>query len=428
MMKWPFLLIAILVSAIPGLAGEVGPPFEVHEWGVLVRSKVAVQEILKDGSKNATKNVLVAPKELIEGLPNFVLRYSEPPPAPIIRCWDKPVLHFYGADDKEVTVRVLTPQGKPTVFWPKPKRVEGFSSLGRSDTLGMEWTGRLSKNDPGTAEAVDAKHWWQTAREVPSLWIKTEGGTERFIFYEATATQEPVLTAQLDDVSDHLPMLRLRNSHDKAVGPILVILNDGATRRFVVVQEVEAHGSQGLARNLLLGAEADGEKLLAAARSQWESFGMTKEEAKAIVEVWKDDLLHHPGFLVISRMPEELYEKMFPLTVEPKPDRVIRAGVVLDSLPGDQRRIAWLPTLQEKMDAVAKDWAEEDFEKREGASTFFARLGDMAEPFLLELAKKSKDAEVRARAEALLKGLQPKKEAEPNAVEEPEKVYVLPRE
>jgi len=139
-------------------------------------------------------------------------------------------------------------------------------------------------------------------------------------------------------------------------------------------------------------------KLLTACRRQWEAFGMTREEAQAIVETWKPDLLDRPGFLVLSRMPAKAYDAMFPLKIMPPPDEVIRAGVVFDTLPGESARLTWLPAVKTKLDKMASDLARGDCQAREAARKGLLALGELASPFVAQLAE-SKDPEVRAAAE-----------------------------
>jgi hypothetical protein len=135
---------------------------------------------------------------------------------------------------------------------------------------------------------------------------------------------------------------------------------------------------------------------------QWRSAGMTAEEARAIVDVWRDDLLHRPGFLVISRMPPELYDRMFPLKVTPEPDERVRVGMVFDTLGGQPERAKWLVSLDQTVATWAKQLGSEDFKQRQAAARKFAALGDLAEPYLKDLAG-DPDPEVARSAQALLK-------------------------
>jgi hypothetical protein len=131
---------------------------------------------------------------------------------------------------------------------------------------------------------------------------------------------------------------------------------------------------------------------------------MTPEEVRAIVETWKPDLLDRQGVLVASRVPVAVYERMFPLTVSPKPDELVRAGVVFDVLPGEAGRLEWLPAIAATFRKWAADLAADKYEVREEAMKRFKGAGDLAESFLEKLVK-SDDAEVANRAQSLLEEL-----------------------
>lgn len=385
--------------------------FIVHEWGVMVRSTVletpshlGMHRNEKEAQPGSPRATLAAPDELLCQLPPFVLRHAkEFTPRAQFCEWDKPVLHFYGSEDLDVAIRLLTPHGRPQAYWPKPKLLEEtFWRMGSgvTDAVGLEWTGKLSKTPAAQLEAPVAGHWWHTAREIPGLYFNSAGGSERFIFYEATAFQEPVLTGKVSETE-----LELKNAAVAGSGPVLVIVNDGVRRGWSAVQDVPADGSVKLARADCFKA-TDEAGLLAACRAQWEAFGMTKEEARAIVEIWKPDLLNFKGFLVISRLPSALYEKIFPLEITPKPAELVRAGVIFDTLPGEAARINWLSELGKLMSAWGKDLGSEDFDTRAKAARAFAKLGDLATPELQKLAD-SPDAETRTIAQRLLAALKP---------------------
>jgi hypothetical protein len=240
------------------------------------------------------------------------------------------------------------------------------------------------------------------------MYFQSAGGSERFIFYEGTAIQEPLVTGKFIEED-----LVLFNADAAASGRVVVVVNDGSARHAMVVENVPGYtgtmkGKTTVKKADLLKADGDEKKLLDACRAQWESFGLTAEESRAVVDAWKPDLLNHPGFMVIARMPAGAYEKMFPLTVTPKPDEVVRAGVVFDTLPGENERLSWLPELKKTMAKWAVELNDEDFKVRQRAAGNFAKLDDMAKPYLEDLLK-SAEPEVRHRAEMLIKGLAPEK-------------------
>jgi hypothetical protein len=391
------LILVIVLAALPVAAEEAA--LVVHEWGVWVRGQTT------QGTQ------LAAPNELIQGLPPFVFRVSrEYTPRRQNHGWDKPVLHLYGPDGMAVTVKVLTPQGRLTAYFPEVRLLEETATItsrkemmvySLTDCTGLEWTGTLAAQAPPKVAQAPEGHWWKKVREVPSAYVKTARGAERFLFYEATAYQEPLLAGQV--TPDELV---LKNRHEQPCGPVLVVLHDGKARFLRSIASVPATGEVRLAKAELLKAPCRDEEILQAARTQWESYGLTKEEAAAIVETWRPDLLNTLGFLVIARLPSPVYDRMFPLSVTPAPRQLVRAGVIFDTLPGEAERLNWLPALRATFETWAKDLNDESFEVRERATLRLQSLGDLPRPYLEKLAQ-SDQLEVQAIARRLLEQLKP---------------------
>lgn len=398
MKSWGLTVLLTFIVACRLYAVE-DEPFVVHEWGVMIRSTVQINN--EPDNKRA---LLAPPNELLSGSPSFVRRHVNRPVRQS-RDWDKPVIHFYGPEGLKVQARVLTPHGRPMAYFPSAKLLEEtFWNMGNgvTEVVGMQWDLQLSKHASGTEPKVDAGHWWNAARAIPSMYVQTNEGSERFLFWEAYAIQEPFITGAIEDAT-----LELKNGYEQPSGPVLVLVNNGSKERgWALLKDIPAKGSVKVSRDEIGKAAGGDEALLAACRSQWEAFGMTADEARGIVEVWKPDLLGAPGIMVISRMPVPVFDKLFPLEISPKPSSVVRAPVVFDTLPGVAGRMEWLPGLKKQMDAWGKDLGHEEFEVRDKASRAFRRLGDLAQPVLEDLAK-SQDPTVSAEAKALLAKLTP---------------------
>jgi hypothetical protein len=399
----PFFVILFVLS--PFLPAAQAEGLVVHEWGVWVRGQTSQGTCLS------------APAELLQNLPPFVFRLAkEYSPRRQDHGWNKPVLHLYGPDGLAVTVRIMTPQGRLTAYYPGPQLLDETATItsrkemmvySLTDCTGLEWTGTLANQEPNKLPPTPPGHWWEAARKVPGAYIKTVRGTERFLFYEATAFQEPLLRGQVKEQE-----LVLTNTHEQPCGSVLVLLNDGRDRFLRTVENIPGKGELRLARADLLKEPCGDERILQAARAQWESFGLTREEAAAIVEAWRVDLLNTPGFLVISRLPSQVYDSMFPLTVTPAPGQIVRAGVIFDTLPAEAERLNWLPALKTVLETWAKDLEHEEFEVRERAVARFVRLGDLPMPLLEKLAQ-SDHPETQAAARGLLDRLKPAEAALP---------------
>ena len=385
-----------------GDAAGAGPRFVVHEWGVLVLGRTAA------GTE------LGPPAELPGQLPPFVPSHEKQyKPKRQDHGWDKPVLYFYGPEGLAVKVRVETPLGRPLAYWPAPdgyterpgKAITSKQEMmiySLTEATGMRWEGTLSAAPARPPEAVAAGHWWSAARDVPAAWLNTRSASERFVFYEATARREPVVKTRVSDDA-----ITVENpAGGAASGPVLVLLNDGAKHWGAWVEDVPAGKSVTVSKQDVLAKELTAAEVLDRCARQWRAMGMTPAEAEAIVKVWKPDLLNTVGFLAVARMPADAYGKMFPLTVEPKPDELVRVGLVFDVLAGQDTRAGWLPGLKATLDAWAKDLAAADYHRREAAAARFERMGDLCRPYLKDLTQ-SGDPEVTRAAALLLRQMEP---------------------
>jgi hypothetical protein len=419
--------------AMPAPKGDPATPapaeaskLVVHEWGVWVRG-------VNPGAGGGF--VLGSPGQLNAQLPQWVIKRNLPmnaprqmPPDNGRENWDKPVIHFYHGEGLDVKVVVTTALGAATAYWPPaacwtkappPPGAPLVKPVPQRITNVLTWSGKLSaeapvadnRPDPPAAKApvfvnrtlrdVPDGHWWSAIRKVPGLYLTTPSGSERFIFYESTAAQDPILKAIVSGET-----LTVQNtSASTPSGPVVVILNDGQKLHWVSAKDIAAGTEVKWTRADVEKGQADAAKLLEFSRGQWETFGLTKEEAAAIVEVWKADLTGHVGLLVVGKMPRDVYDQMFPLEVTPKPAQIVRVGVVFDSLPGQEDRTKWLPGLEAQLQQWGKELDDDKFEVREAAYKKFAQTGELAKPYLKKLAETG-SAEVKNAAQRLLKEIE----------------------
>ena len=107
-------------------------------------------------------------------------------------------------------------------------------------------------------------------------------------------------------------------------------------------------------------------------------------------------------------MPPPLYERMFPLTVTPKPKETVRVGVIFDTLPGCDERLSWLPRLKIAFETWGRQLGNADAKTRATAAAKLARQGDLAHPVLEDLVQNGSPV-TKAEARKLLESLQPEK-------------------
>src|SRR5205085_12521029 len=145
----------------------------------------------------------------------------------------------------------------------------------------------------------------------------------------------------------------------------------------------------------------DDREALAGVEAQWRAAGLSDGDAKAAVDVCREELLHRPGFLLITRIPSADYERIFPLTVKPEPAERHRAGMVFDTLADQKERGSWLVNLDESVARWVKLYEEGDAQQRASELKNIGAAAELAEPHLQQLTKDSDPAVAKASADLL---------------------------
>ena len=399
-----FALVIVAGGIMLSMGASVPQPkLVVHEWGVMIRR---------------TQTQLAPPDELLASLPGFVLRHDEhykpTVPQPYgngTHIWYKPVIHFYGPEGQAVDATIRTPKGRPLVYWPEPEIlamkqqrqpqtrgvwIPGSTKSHSPQAQGMQWKGVLTIQRPLGVPKVRDEHWWKTARDVPSMYVKTDKGSERFIFYEGTAKSQPSVTAAFAQES-----LRLVNSDQHESGPVVLIISDRDVHYAHYIESLPANRVTHLSKSEVCDEPVTPDELLAICQRQWEAHGMSAAEAKSIVEIWKEDLLRPVGCLLISRIPPATYDSIFPLEIKPMPSELVRVGLVFDLVDDSRERIHWLPRTQRHLRELTAKLDSEDFHVRERAFDEIVAHADLGESVAKSLVG-HKDPEVNWRAKVLL--------------------------
>ena len=112
-----------------------------------------------------------------------------------------------------------------------------------------------------------------------------------------------------------------------------------------------------------------------------------------MVETWKDHWFT-PGLRVFYLLPTQATDAILPLSIRPKPTKIVRVLVGRIEILTQQRR--------QEIRTLAKGLGDPDFRAREKATQGLIRIGRFAAPVLEEILLDCKDLEVRARIRAIL--------------------------
>ena len=301
-MKFGLLILAALT-----LAGEPHR-LVVHEWGTF--STIAGE----DGFALEWR-----PLAGTNDLPRFVHEIGDPSGLRhCVKCdltakirMETPVLYFYTDRDMVVSVRVDFPKGKITEWYPNVRSVGSGIDWGRFAVLPNATTSL-------TTEAV-ANHYY-AARETDSALVRvcnTNGRApefEKFLFYRGVGGFDLPVSVKLDG-----DFVRLAGLTD--IEQVIVFENRGGNIGFRVVDV--------LADEMTVERPPVGDSLallLAELQQSLVAHGLYKKEARAMLNTWRDSWFEE-GLRVFYILPRKSTDAALPLTIDPKPDELVRVLV-----------------------------------------------------------------------------------------------------
>jgi hypothetical protein len=413
-----------LVALSPGLAVEepVKKGLEVHEWGVF-----AVHDDLELANADMRAEWAALPKFVFGQTVGRGLPINQPR----FRLVTKPVIFFHTVEPVALEVRVDFSGGMPAVWWPRtvyPAQQNdgcpGDANKKKEPFRYLEWHVQVKEPPKGrkiNAQplAVEKGHWIETLRAVKAddVFTKTNDGgledfdrkglpdsryeRERFIYYDGLVPigKRVAVTVEKDKVS-----VTSRVKH--AVFDVTVVdrrLPDHA--RVARLDKLEAGAKATELGFTDVDVKEWPEAGLVTLTKQLKDAGLFEDEAKSLAEVWKKDFFQADGLTLFFRLPQEEYEKLLPMKLKPRPEKLVRVGLVLH--PHCE------PDFAERVANLAGDLGSTDFEARERAQKRLEEMGRAAFVHLKRLRETIKSPEAQRRLDEMLAGFDAGKAIEP---------------
>ena len=419
-MRW-FGLLTLLGTGVVGLlwaADEKKPNepvqgFLVHEWGVWS---------IHDDVELANADMRSQWNEL----PDFV--YGQTTTRDFPRHWDapptavkKPVLFLHAPSAMTAELRVDFPAGVPAVWWPATEEPAYQGVLGEEDSVpkkparSLAWKVSLKRpqrQEQGIHEyhKLPKPHWMQTLRDVKCDDVLVSVGErnrtrereefnpadpraarsrtmerEKFVYYDGLLPHISALAVKFDK-----DKVSLKNQEKFAVHDMWVVDNrDAARKRIGRLPRLDAGAAQDVECAALLVEEAA--KTLTA---QLTAAGLNEDEAAALTTIWTGDFFGSAGLTLFYRLPQEQYDRLLPLTVKPRPEKIVRVGLV-QQIPFDNE-------LAERIAKLVKQLDDDKYDQREAAQKSLALMGRAAYVHLLKLRRTVTAPEPKRRIEELL--------------------------
>jgi hypothetical protein len=374
--------------------------FAVHEWGVFTVS-----------ADLATMNA--DQRAELEALPKFMygqMTTRELPKHFIPVRVRKPVVFFHAPQAITVEMRVQFPGGTPLVWWPATETPSitdnGLGQPPKNEKAATELAWRLdlqkSPNPnlvkPPPMKEVGSDHWIKALRDVKCDTVAvlvgergfgSEFEQEQFVYYDGLMPRGKgaAIKVEKDRVSltneaKH-PLFDVtvidRQTPDKPRIVRVAKLDAGATEKVDWQDASEGHWPQKAAQTL---------------QDQLKDAGLNDDEAKSLVVVWTHELFEADGVTLFYRLPQEEYDRLLPLTLTPRPEKVVRVGLV--------HQPHCEPGVAERVARLVKQLDDDEFAKREAAQKELEQLGHAAFPHLVKLRPTVTAPEPKRRIEELL--------------------------
>jgi hypothetical protein len=413
-MRWLGLLTLLAAGAVGILGavevkGPVDPPvkgFLVHEWGVWR---------LHDDLEFANADM----RAEWDGLPPFV--YGQTTTRDFPQHWDKPlmtvtkpVLFFHAPNPITAEVRVDFPTGVPAVWWPATQSPAYQDYYGRGieekrspakQITALQWQVHLQQAPRAPGRAPDLKeltkpHWMQALRKVRCDDVFAPVGErgvglerEKFVYYDGLLPRPKALSIKAERTN-----ATLKNDATFVVFDVWVVdRRDMDKPRVGRLPRLDAGDTAEVGLPVMKDARwADDAG--AALTAQLKDAGLNADEAAALTTIFAADFFRSAGLTLFYRLPQEEYDRLLPLTVKPRPEKVVRVGLI--------QQIPYEPELAARVARLVKQLDDDDFEKREAAQRELEKLGPVGLGNLRRLAPKVFAPEPKRRVDELLEKIE----------------------
>jgi len=407
-MRWSVLLVwtGALFAATGWLhAGQAEPPrkgLAVHEWGVF-------------RTYNDHELANADMKAIWEGLPRFVYGQVKGRDLPLhwpnLEIIDRPILFFHAPEPVDVELRIDFPGGYPAVWWPgtQTPSLQGTRRRGRrmpprptEPSRYLEWRFNLKEPFAGARkdlqpEPVAIKHWVNALRKVKADDVFARVGEanfgcerERFIYYDGFLPRGKWVTLAFD--KDKVTLTN--QARHPVLDVTLVDRRDPERVRVARLARLDA-GAHG--KPLAFTEEARGRwpgSGAAALLKQLQAAGLYEDEAGSLIELTRAELFEAGGLTLFYRLPQDEYERLLPLRMKPRPEKLVRVGLVLH--PHCE------PDLPRRVLDLIEQLGDDEFAVREQAQKKLLSMGRAAFVHMARVRRETDDNEVKVRLDRLL--------------------------
>lgn len=423
----------------------------VHEWGTFT-------------SVSGSDGVRLEFRPLVDNdLPDFVINRARQAGLVVpfggkldyrvFQRMETPVTYFYTDRERDVRVKVGFPKGLLTEFYPpvagmkpefdwKKRAAVANSELDWGQvTLIPASHLRPSVTTPGLAERIQDRvaqslmpsgnqNHYVFARETDSALIHVHGDSdklrpqapvgdffEKFLFYRGIGNFSLPLTITSRGNGE----FDLANSGPDPIRSLFLVTVHGGQVQFRKYDSIPANGRLTLQQaTQATSIEALSESVVQALVQE----KLFEPEARAMVKTWRDSWFTEEGTRLFYMLPERVTEELLPLTIEPRPSKIVRVmvGRLEIMTPEDEARITQLvrTSAESRAESVKRAAEQRAAAPMPSIPDAVLAMGRLAEPALVRVKFFSRDPQVRNEAGLLLNELvrhwtESESEAKPDA-------------
>jgi hypothetical protein len=393
-MRLLFLLPLLSPLAPVAAEPEATKGLVVHEWGVF-----RVHEDAETANADARAEW--------DDLPRFMYGQVSGRDLPVnwgaLEIRRRPIVFFHAPKAMSLRMKIDFPGGMPGVWWPGTRSPAALGNRRPPVGTALDWELFLKEPPPGRRpqhnelREVSRGHWVERMRDVKTDEVFSVFGDgpididhEKFVFYDGVFPQGKWVrvTVEKDRVA-------LFNRVPFPVHDVTVIDRRGeGPVRVARLPRLEANAEM----KALEFASIDRKAFIAAATEtltrQLVEAGLYKDEASSMLAACGKDLLETDGVTVFYRVPQTEYERRLPMTLTPRPESVVRVGLVHHS--------HCEPDFADRVCELVRQLDNDEIDVREAAQKKLMAMGPSATIQLSKLRKTETSPEVLRRLDELL--------------------------
>ena len=395
-MKLKLLQSALLASSLsfaasPGTTAN----YTVHEWGTFTSVQGG------DGHLQWWQSTQVSE------LPNFVYDWTKPGLnrgslfqgkgfMVTLQRMETPVIYFYANQPLTADVDISFPQGSITEWYPQATQVGPTFAANSNAPVGgiLKRSGIIWRNleitpdvkaDSSLPQDASGSHYF-AARATAANLVRANVPTptnavtelEKFLFYRGTGNFKTPLRVTIDSNS----IVTVENTGAKTLAHLFLLNIHDGHGAFGVMDELNSSNSVTWLQ--LTVDNTEHWRQFPLARFQTEigaqmqaalvSEGLFADEAKAMVNTWKDSWFTEEGVRVLYLLPRPWTDETLPMTLNPQPKDLTRVMV--------GRAEIITPDVETNLFQLLTKAQHGDTNARDQASAELKRLGRFAEPAL----------------------------------------------